>query len=104
VNTQQLRQVVIRRAMGRRGLWLSLGLLLIIVALAAQRYATPQAQTVPIQSARPAARAAASGWPGATLMGSAYNGQTDHATRQAPATNSPGWPGATLMGSAYNGQ
>ncbi|MFL5805347.1 MAG: hypothetical protein ACJ8CR_26850 [Roseiflexaceae bacterium] len=130
MSAQQLQQVA-RRTISRRGRWLSLGLLFIVAALAAQRYTMPQVEVAPAQSVRPAVSAAAQGWPGATLMGSAYSGQTpqalrrpvanegwpgatlmgsaydgqtDHATRHAPAASSPGWPGATLMGSAYSGQ
>ena len=53
---------------------------------------------------RVAASSSVQGWPGGTLMGSAYNGQTNHALRSSAASPAQGWPGATLTGSAYNGQ
>jgi hypothetical protein len=91
----------IRHVIGRYGLALGLGLALLVAALTAQRYAAPR--TTPSDSQPFAAPVANQGWPGATLMGSAYDGQSAHPVR--PVRHAiQGWPGATLMGSAYDGQ
>jgi hypothetical protein len=77
--------------------------------------ARPVSPNVPIQhtwsaydgQARPAratALSSAYGWPGATLMGSAYNGLTNHSPHLITPSLAQGWPGATLTGSAYSGQ
>ena len=77
MNAQRFQQVRtdVRRTIGRHTLALGLGL------------------SMPV----------AQGWPGATLMGSAYDGQTSYPMRLAPAAQQ-GWPGATLTGSAYDGR
>jgi hypothetical protein len=104
MNAQRLQQVRtdVRRSIGRHALTLGFGLSLLIVALAAQRYAAPYAGFVP-EARRPnPAPIANQSWPGATLTGSAYNGQSARPIVVAAASSS--WPGATLTGSAYNGQ
>jgi hypothetical protein len=106
MNAQRFQQVRtdVRRALGRHALVLGLSLSLLVVALAGQRYAARHISGVPVAEQRRTAAATAPDWPGATLMGSAYNGQTHHATRLIGRSSAQGWPGATLTGSAYNGQ
>jgi hypothetical protein len=105
MNAKRFQQVRtdIRHTIGRHTLALGLGLSILVVALAAQRYAAPRAEFVSSASRPATALVANQGWPGATLTGSAYSGQTLSSLRIAPATQH-GWPGTTLMGSAYNGQ
>jgi hypothetical protein len=104
MNAQRFQQVRtdVRRTIGRHTLALGLGLSVLIVALAAQRYVAPHAGFVPVPSRPNPASLASQGWPGATLTGSAYKGQPAHLISLGiPSSH---WPGATLTGSAYNGQ
>jgi hypothetical protein len=55
-------------------------------------------------SPRTNAMSSAQSWPGATLTGSAYDGQSAQAARVTARPAAHGWPGGTLMGSAYDGQ
>jgi hypothetical protein len=125
---------VVRRQWGYViGVGLAAGALLMALALLSGRAAAPMApvgeslpsdttvrptatnHNVPIRhtwsaydgQARPAPVATqllAQGWPGTTLMGSAYDGQTNYSPRLIAPSSAQGWPGATLTGSAYNGQ
>lgn len=103
MNARRLQQVRadVRRTIGRHTLALGLGLSLLIVALATQRYTAPRAKFAPATSASKPTPIASQGWPGATLTGSAYVGQAAHLYRSAIHRSS--WPDATLTGSAYNG-
>jgi hypothetical protein len=103
MNAQRFQQIRmdVRRTIGRHTLALSLGLSLLIIALAALGYAALHGTFSPEASRTNSARIASQAWPGTTLTGSAYNGQSAHLLSLAvPAS---GWPGATLTGSAYNG-
>jgi hypothetical protein len=105
MNAQRFQQVRtdVRRTIGRHTLALSLGLSLLIVALVAQRYTAPHAGFIPASSRTNSAPLASQSWPGATITGSAYDGQSARAAHiTAPVVQ--GWPGATLTGSAYDGQ
>ena len=105
MNAQRFQQVRtdVRRTIARHTLALGLALLILIVALVAQRYTAPQATVTPAASRPNPAPITSQGWPGATLTGSAYNGQSeDLAHTTAPVAQ--GCPGATLTGSAYNGR
>ena len=106
MNAQHVQQVwtQVRHTIARYSMALGLSLWLLVIVLALQPFRDERATTAPTVRHRPTIAAASPGWPGATLMGSAYSGQTDHTARRARAAASPGWPGATLMGSAYNGQ
>lgn len=112
------------------GVGLAGGALLMALALLAGRAATPVSlnlpsdtivhpvainQNVPIQHtwsaydgqagpARVAAPPSTQVWPGGTLMGSAYDGQSAQAARVTAPSAVQIWPGATLTGSAYNEQ
>jgi hypothetical protein len=105
MNAQRFQQIQtdVRRTIGRPALALGLGLSLLVAALAGQHYAAPRIAGVPASEQRHTV-AAAPGWLGATLMGSAYNGDTKLATRPIVPSSARAWPGATLMGSTYNGQ
>jgi hypothetical protein len=105
MNAQRFQQIRmdVRRTIGRHTLALSLGLSLLIIALAALGYMAQPATFAPATSRPHPAPIASQGWPGATLTGSAYNGQSAQAAHiTAPAAQ--GWPGATHAGSAYDGQ